>query len=581
MSSVSPSMPERARRRHGSAHVGRAARRLEKSRSSRSPAADAGLAAATADAALRGPVAWFPRGRGLPTEDWAARHALMCWVLALHLPAIVGYALWRDHSLPHGLLAASPPALLFAAALAPGMRRVRALAASLGLLCCSVVFVHLSDGLTPMYFHFFVVVALIALYEDWTVYLLAIAFVFLAILAIGDLITDEAASRMDNALLLAGLHAGFIFALAGAQMVFWHYNEQSRRRVEDYRQQLYEGQQSLMARLEETDRIRSDLVATVSHEFRTPLTGIRGTLLTIRRRRDRLSDAQLDDMLDSAVTYSDRLSRLLENMLTAATATGTDDTTAADLPEVVREVIASLNYAGSSVTVDLPPQLPVRMARQALHQVVANLVDNALVHSWPGAPVRLIAGRVGDEVVLRVRNPGPDLDPATIRQLFEPFTQRDGTATRQTDGAGMGLYVVRRLVEVHGGRLRMSSENGEIIVEVDLWAASTTSATTGTADPAPMPVPMPLPRSMRNRSDLPDPPALPAGSGALLGPRGGPAAPGHSAVAPAPTPEPANFPRPASAPRPAAPPHAASRHAPSPRTWGSMSSSSLPADWGH
>jgi signal transduction histidine kinase len=430
--------------------------------------------APAADRLGRRIAGWLPHGRGLPTEDWAARHALMCWVLALHLPAIVGYAQWRQLTLTHGLVAASPPLLLFAAAVVPGARRVRALAASLGLLCCSVVLVHLSDGLTYMYFHFFVVVALVALYEDWSVYLLAFVFVFVSNLVIVNVLSAVARQRIDNTWVSAGINAGFIVALAGAQLVFWHYNEQSRRRVEHYRQQLYEGQQSLMARLEETDKIRSDLVATVSHEFRTPLTGIRGTLLTIKRRRSRMSEAQLDDMIDSAVNYSDRLSRLLENMLTAATATGTDETTIADLPEVVREVLATLSYGGStnSVTVDLPPELPVRMARQALSQVVANLVDNALVHSWPGAPVRLIAGRVGDEVVLRVRNPGPDLDPATIRQLFEPFTQRDGSATRPTDGAGMGLYVVRRLVEVHGGRLRMASENGEIIVEVDLWAAA-------------------------------------------------------------------------------------------------------------
>jgi len=440
----------------------------------------------------------LPQGRGLPIEDWTARHTLMCLVLAAHLPIIVAYAVFRDLSPAHGLLAASPPALLFGAAVAPGRRRVRALAASLGLLCCSVVLVHLSNGLTPMYFHFFVVVALIALYEEWTVYVLAIAFVFVANLTMSEIVSARA-PVMDNAWLLAGLHAGFIFALACAQMVFWHYNEQSRRRVEHYRQQLYEGQQSLMARLEETDRIRSDLVATVSHEFRTPLTGIRGNLLTIKRRRDRLSDAQLDDLLDAAVNYSDRLSRLLENMLTAATATGTDETTIADVPEVVRHVLATLPYTSSpsSVTVDLPAELPVQMSRQALIQVVANLVDNALLHSWPGAPVRLIAGRVGDEVVLRVRNPGPDLDPATINQLFEPFTQRDGTATRSADGAGMGLYVVRRLVEVHGGRLRMSSDNGEIIVEVDLWAASASAPTLAPRAEPELPVPMPLPSSLR------------------------------------------------------------------------------------
>src|SRR6185369_2195161 len=170
----------------------------------------------------------------------------------------------------------------------------------------------------------------------------------------------------------------------------------------------------------------------VSHEFRTPLAGIRGNLLTLRRRRHRMADAQVDDMLDLALGSSERLSRLLENMLTAATATGIDDGTVSDLPEVVYEALGSLRNAAmaNAVSVDLPDRLPVRMSREALHQVVANLVDNALVHSWPGAPVRLIAGRVGDEVVLRVRNPGPDLDKSTIARLFEPFTQRDGSATR-------------------------------------------------------------------------------------------------------------------------------------------------------
>ncbi|MGF7238935.1 MAG: sensor histidine kinase [Frankia sp.] len=431
---------------------------------------------------------WIPHGRSLPAQDWASRHRLVTWVLALHLPAIVLYAYVQGFPVEHGVVAAIPAALLLSAAVVPGARRVRALSASLGLFCCSAALVHLSHGVIEMHFHFFVVVGLVSLYEDWIIHLAAVCFVGVEVALLAGVARDQVyrqGSAAWNTWTVAAVNAGFVLALALAQLIFWHHNEQSRRRVEQYREQLYEGQQSLMARLEETDRIRSDLVATVSHEFRTPLTGIRASLLILRRRRNRLSDAQVDDMLDSAVSNTDRLGRLLENMLTAATATGTDDSTTADLPEVVAEVISVLSYSpgAANITVDLPAELLVRMARQALHQVVANLVDNALVHSWPGAPVRLTGGRVGDEVVLRVRNPGPDLDPATIRQLFEPFTQRDNSATRLTEGAGMGLYVVRRLVEVHGGRLRMASENGEIIVEVDLWAAAPRPA----AAPAPAP----------------------------------------------------------------------------------------------
>lgn len=477
MPTAIPPQHDRSRRRHGSAHSGRLRRAERLPRLGEPPPGQRRQAAA-----LRVGT-WIPGGRSLPAEDWSARHRLVVWVLALHLPAIVVYGLAQGFTLTHCVVATVPAVLLLAAAVMPGSRRMRALAASMGLFCCSAALVHLSHGLVEMHFHFFVVVGLVALYEDWAVHGVAIVFVGLEV-GLLDAVskTDYAHGANWSAWSVAAVNSGFILALALAQLIFWHYNEQARIRVTHYREQLYEGQQSLMARLEETDRIRSDLVATVSHEFRTPLTGIRASLLTLRRRRDRLSDAQVDDMLDSAVSYTDRLGRLLENMLTAATATGTDDSTVADLPEVVAEVVASLAYSPATaghVTVDLPPELPVRMARQALHQVVANLVDNAIVHSWPGAHVRLIGGRVGDEVVLRVRNPGPDLDPATIRQLFEPFTQRDNSMTRQTDGAGMGLYVVRRLVEVHGGRLRMASENGEIIVEIDLWAASPRPAMPG------------------------------------------------------------------------------------------------------
>jgi K+-sensing histidine kinase KdpD len=245
-----------------------------------------------------------------------------------------------------------------------------------------------------------------------------------------------------------------------------------------------------MARLEETDRIRTDLVASVSHEFRAPLAAIQGTLSKIKRDRGRMPDAQFNDLVESTARDVTRLSRLLENMLTASTASAIDEDEGAvtDLVEVVTDILAGLrsSAAANSVIVDLPAQVPVRMAGQALHQVVANLVDNAITHSWPGAPVRLIAGHVGDEVVLRIRNPGPDLDPATIHRLFEPFTSRGATATREAAGIGMGLYVVRRLVEVHGGRLRMQSRNGEIIVEVDLCAAPQPSTAAESAPTHPL-----------------------------------------------------------------------------------------------
>ncbi len=309
--------------------------------------------------------------------------------------------------------------------------------------------------------------------------------------------------------------AGFVVALTGVQLVLRRHGEQSRQRAAHYRGQLYEGQESLMARIEETDRLRSELVTTVSHEFRAPLAGIRATLATLRSQRDCLSDTRIDELLDDAAGSSRRLHRLLENMLTAATATAVDDDVRTDLPSVLAEVVEALRAAvparASSVIIDAAGRLPVRMAHDALHQLVTNLLDNAATYAQPGAPIRLTAGQVGDEAVLRVRNPGPDLDPDTIRGLFEPFGRRPGAEPRPEDGAQLGLYVVRRLVEVHGGRLRVTAQDGEIVVEVNLAATTTTAGTATTAGTvgsvAPAP---PVPRSH------PTPPAaVPAHAHAL------------------------------------------------------------------
>jgi signal transduction histidine kinase len=252
------------------------------------------------------------------------------------------------------------------------------------------------------------------------------------------------------------------------------------------RHQLHAGQTSLMARLEEAEEARADIIAAVSHELRTPLAGIRGSLATLRRRRHRMSDEQLDSVIGTALSSADRLSRLLENMLTVATEADSNDNNVSDLPAVVQEALGSMSAAGAvAVAVDLPNHLSVRMSRQALHQVVEILVDSAARRALPGTTVRLVAGVVGSEAVLRVSNLGPDLDRNTILRLFEPFAQRDEAVTTPSDD-GMSLYIVRRLVEVHGGRLRMASVDGETHVEVDILAAESAGgeATETSATPA-------------------------------------------------------------------------------------------------
>ncbi len=417
-------------------------------------------------------LSWLPRGRGLSQPDFEARHRLITIILALHVPGIVVYSLATGHSFDAGLLNALPVAILLLGALLPGARLRRSLAASLGLLTSSAVLVHISGGQIELHFHYFVAVAVVALYQEWLVYLTAILFVLVEHGVLGQIDHTTVYAHAGNPWALALVHAGFICAMAAAQLGFWHYQERAHANEERYRRELYDGQDSLVARLEDTARVRADLVGTVTHEFRTPLTGISGALMTLRRRRHRLDDAKIDDLLDAAMLHADRLRRMLENMLTAAEATSIDAQAQADVAACISDIVGSLPSAQRErVLLYLPQELPTQIGREALQQVLSNLLSNALTHSWPGTPVHLSAGRVGSDVVVRFRNNGAELDERTIARLLQPFTQVDGSVTRSHEGVGLGLYVVRRLVEVHGGQLTIHSGEGVVTAEINLRAS--------------------------------------------------------------------------------------------------------------
>jgi signal transduction histidine kinase len=436
-----------------------------------------------ADAGWR---SWVPQGHALPEADWRWRHRVVCTVLALHLPVVLALGAFGSHTLAGSALEVVPLALLLVAALAPLSRRVRSLAASLGLLSCSAVLVHVFDGAAEWHFHYFVAVALIALYQEWSVYAVAIGFVLLQHGVLGALAPGDVLERDAAAWTLAGMHAGSVLALCAVMVVFWRASERARHSEDRLRAALSEGADSLEARLHEAEQrlaeaeqrlreaedVRQDLVGTVSHEFRTPLTGIRGAALTLLKRGDRLEAAARNQLLHAVLEQQQRLSRLLENMLVAARATSPDPGAVAEIDAVAAEVamLAAGRRGSSAVQVIVDPATVARIDRQALHQVLANLVDNAQQHGAPGAVPIVAGGRDAGGVWLTVSNEG-SVDVAAADVLFRAFSQGDSSSTRVQQGAGVGLYVVSRLVEVHGGQLSVRSEDNWVTVEVRLLAA--------------------------------------------------------------------------------------------------------------
>jgi signal transduction histidine kinase len=430
--------------------------------------------AAGSDAPAR--VGWLPQGRALSEAEFSWRHRIVCGLLAVHIPAIAVITVLTGRGPLQALVGIAPVTVLLAAALAPISRRGQSLAAGLGLVTCSALLVHLYDGATEMRFHYFVVIALIALYQDWTVYALAITFVAVEHGVVGALDQHSVYDHGGNPWLWALVDAGFVLAESAVLVIFWHAIEQTRKVEDLLRAELSEGKSSVRARLEETDRIRADLIATVSHEFRTPLTGIRGAALTLLKRGDRLDDQSRQRLLAAILDQQERLSRLLENMLTAARATAADPAAIAEVDGVAAEVamLAGANRPESPpVSVVVEAGLVARIDRHALHQVLANLVDNAQLHGSTGAVPILAGGRDDAGVWITVSNEGRTLDDDDAGRLFEPFTQAASGATREAEGMGMGLYVVRRLVEAYGGTVDVRSEGGWVTVELHLRSGST------------------------------------------------------------------------------------------------------------
>jgi len=416
-------------------------------------------------------------------ETW--RHALVCLVTLAHVPVLLIASLATGHSLA-GAVGLLPVLALLALAVGPLPQRTRALAATGALLSCSVVLVALFPERPELHAHLLVVVALLALYQDWAVFGLAVLGAVAEYPVLRLVLPDSQLG--PHAGLSALVRTGFVLAEVAALAVFWRADEQANAGEELLQAALWEGQASVRTRLEETERIRTDLIGTVSHEFRTPLTGIRGAALTLLKRGDRLDEAGRTNLLQAVIDQQERLSRLLENMLTAARATAADPSAVTEVHAVATEVVMLAGAArpqSPGIAIVVEPGTLGQIDRHALHQVLANLLDNAQQYGLPGAVPLVAGGRDGDEVWVAVSNEGGPLDATAARHLFEPFTQGDAGPTRAHEGLGMGLYVVRRLIEVYGGWVTVRAEGGWVTVEIRLKAAhvGTASAQEPTALP--------------------------------------------------------------------------------------------------
>ncbi|HYP41010.1 MAG TPA: EAL domain-containing protein, partial [Chloroflexia bacterium] len=178
----------------------------------------------------------LPEGKPLPDDAWRHRHTGIVVLLCLHVIGIICFTLLTGHGIAHSATEAAPVVLCTVlAALLPARRRLRSIIASVGLITSSAILVHLSGGYIEFHFHFFVMVAVIALYQDWTPFLLTIGYVVVHHGVMGVLDPASVYNHPDalaNPWKWAAIHGAFIMGISVASIISWRLNEAARARTE-------------------------------------------------------------------------------------------------------------------------------------------------------------------------------------------------------------------------------------------------------------------------------------------------------------------------------------------------------------
>jgi two-component system phosphate regulon sensor histidine kinase PhoR len=216
----------------------------------------------------------------------------------------------------------------------------------------------------------------------------------------------------------------------------------------------------------ETEQMQRDFVSIVSHELRAPLTAIRGFAKTLVVKDDELLPAIRREFLSTVNEQAERLARLVDDLLQVARIDAGRlrlEWTELPLEEALRELLSQFHsrWGSRRVVLDLPYDLPrVRVDRERLEEILINLIDNAIKYSPEAAPVRVWARTRGDEIEVGVEDEGIGIAPEDVAQLFQKFQRIVTPATRDIGGTGLGLYIVKGLVEAHGGTIRVESLPG-------------------------------------------------------------------------------------------------------------------------
>jgi two-component system, OmpR family, phosphate regulon sensor histidine kinase PhoR len=212
------------------------------------------------------------------------------------------------------------------------------------------------------------------------------------------------------------------------------------------------------------ERTRRDFIANVSHELRTPLTSLLGYTETLL---DESADPKAREFLEIIRRNAQRMSRLTEDLLTLARVESGEERlqeAPVSAHELLRDAQSSFSEVaknkGLAIEIAESGEMEVLADKDAIHQVFANLIDNALKYASGSKRIEIGARERSGELEFYVRDFGPGISSEHLPRLFERFYRVDKARSREAGGTGLGLAIVKHIVLNHGGRAGVTSELG-------------------------------------------------------------------------------------------------------------------------
>jgi PAS domain S-box-containing protein len=236
------------------------------------------------------------------------------------------------------------------------------------------------------------------------------------------------------------------------------------KRVLEEREMLLKSEQNARRDAERVNRVKDEFLATLSHELRTPLNAILGWAQLLQSGT--VAPEDLTQGLETIERNARIQTRLVEELLDISRIISGKirlDVQPLDLPAIVSESIESVRPAANAKGIKLYKVLdskagPVMGDSSRIQQVIWNLLTNAIKYTPRGGSVQVYLRRVNSHLEITVTDTGQGIKPEFLPQLFTRFAQADSSTTRRHGGLGLGLAIVRHLVELHGGTVRAFSQ---------------------------------------------------------------------------------------------------------------------------